>query len=171
MYEQINLIYTDLLTRMYVFGCRFTLDRELVKDCIHDVFLKLCEMDDISGIRCMPSYLFRALKNELLNKLKNKPTEIFDETIHSNLQEISFEERFIEAEQQQILKEYIEKSIGHLTARQRQAISLYYLERQNYAEISAKMGIEPHSAVNLISQGLKRLREHMPPPPEDFFNF
>ena len=36
-----GLLYDKNVDNLFAFGSRFTADRELIKDCIHDVFVKV----------------------------------------------------------------------------------------------------------------------------------
>ena len=47
----------------------------------------------------------------------------------------------------------------NLTRRQRQAITLYYLEQRKYDEICDIMKMNYHSVRNLMHRGMLRLRE------------
>jgi RNA polymerase sigma factor (sigma-70 family) len=49
--------------------------------------------------------------------------------------------------------------MNHLTRRQRQAITLYYLEERKYDEICDIMKMNYHSVRNLMHRGMLKLRE------------
>ena len=63
-----NLYVDDLFT----YGCYLGFDGEIVKDAIHDVFVKLT-MDDaqIKEITNIKFYLFKSLKNRLSTSTRN----------------------------------------------------------------------------------------------------
>ena len=48
--------------------------------------------------------------------------------------------------------------MSHLTRRQRQAITLYYLEERKYDEICHIMQMNYHSVRNLMHRGMLKLR-------------
>ena len=50
-----------------------TLDKELLKDCIHDIFVKLyVKKDELGTIDNLKSYLFISLKNKLCDELRRR---------------------------------------------------------------------------------------------------
>ena len=63
------------------FGSKLTTDKELLKDCIQDVFIKLySKKDELNIINNMKSYLFIALKNKIFDEYR-KRTYISDTPI------------------------------------------------------------------------------------------
>ena len=83
--ESLSVLYEEQADSLYSYGCKFTKDRELVKDCIHDVFVKLFQKEDISAIRNMKFYLLRSFKNRLLDELSQIQPENIDEATFSYL--------------------------------------------------------------------------------------
>src|SRR5690554_6027940 len=71
--ETFSGLYDCYVNMLFNFGCKITSDRELVKDCIHDVFVnmyyKQVEMTNVVNIK---SYLFVSLKNKLCDELRKK---------------------------------------------------------------------------------------------------
>lgn len=56
---------------LFMYGSQFTGDRELVKDCIQDVFVKIySNRSNLRPTDNIKYYLFAALRNSLLNNLK-----------------------------------------------------------------------------------------------------
>lgn len=50
-----------------------TIDKELLKDCIHDIFVKLyTKKDELGTIDNLRSYLFISLKNKLCDELRRR---------------------------------------------------------------------------------------------------
>ena len=63
----------------------------------------------------------------------------------------------LEREQMQTAK--VAHLMQNLTTRQRQAITLYYLEERKYDEICDIMQMNYHSVRNLMHRGMLKLRE------------
>ena len=55
------------------YGLKLTIDKELLKDCIHDIFVKLyTKKDELGTIDNLRSYLFISLKNKLCDELRRR---------------------------------------------------------------------------------------------------
>ena len=170
--ESISALYEEQVDSLYSYGCKFTCDRELVKDCIHDIFVKLYEKEDISTIRNKKFYLLRSLKNRLLDELSRAQPENIDEATFSYLQEVTDEERLMDInETDQLRKKYIEKIFENLTGRQKEAVYLYYIEELTYEEICQLLGMNYQSVRNIIHRALVRLREKLGDRPPAFLYF
>jgi RNA polymerase sigma-70 factor (ECF subfamily) len=152
-------VYEEMIARLYAFGSGFTNNRSLVGCCIHDVFLKLCEKEDLASVGNIKSYMMRSLKNQLLNDLARKQNENIDGIQVFFLQEKSDEDHFMDAERQQQINSYIGKVLDYLTARQREVITLYFLEQRSVDEISRLLGVNRQAVWNIIHRALKTLRE------------
>lgn len=56
-------LYDMYVNQLFNFGLRLTTDRELLKDCIHDVFVKIyVKREELSEVVNFRSYLFISLK-------------------------------------------------------------------------------------------------------------
>ena len=167
--ESLSALYEEHVDSLYSYGCKFTGDRELVKDCIHDVFVKLYEKEDISAIRNVKFYLLRSVKNRLLDELSRVQPESMDEATFSYLPEVSDDDRMMDInETAQLRKKYIEKIFENLTGRQKEAVYLYYIEELSYDEVGQLLGMNYQSVRNIVHQALKRLREKLGDKPPAF---
>lgn len=64
-------IYNQTVQELFRYGLLYTSDRELVKDCIHDVFVKIyTNRAKLTPTDNIIAYLMVALKNTLFNALK-----------------------------------------------------------------------------------------------------
>lgn len=64
-------IFERYVRVLFMYGSQFTGDRELVKDCIQDVFVKIySNRSNLRPTDNIKYYLFAALRNSLLNNLK-----------------------------------------------------------------------------------------------------
>ena len=66
--EAFSEVYQKYVQSLFLYGLQFTSDRELVKDSIHDLFVKLYNgRNNISEIKNVKIYLFVLLKNILID--------------------------------------------------------------------------------------------------------
>ena len=65
-------LYDKTIDDLFAFGGKFTSDREMIKDCIQDVFVKLYtkrnELDTVTNIE---SYLYVSLKNRINDEFRH----------------------------------------------------------------------------------------------------
>lgn len=79
-----------------------TLDKELLKDCIHDIFVKLyVKKDELGTIDNLKSYLFISLKNKLCDELRRRMymSDTAVEEVNA-ISSMDVEEDYVEEEQQ-----------------------------------------------------------------------
>ena len=70
-------IFERYVRVLFMYGSQFTGDRELVKDCIQDVFVKIySNRSNLRPTDNIKYYLFAALRNSLLNNLKRNKVRI-----------------------------------------------------------------------------------------------
>lgn len=163
--KDIASIYTLYVDDLFTYGCYLGFERETVKDAVQDVFVKITadsdKLEDISNIKF---YLFRSLKNRLLDIHKNQKEHVELENIEParempfNIQ-VNMEELMIEKEEQQEIKTGIEQMLNSLTDRQREIIYLRYVQEYDYPQISELLQISVHGCRKLVSKAILSLRE------------
>jgi RNA polymerase sigma factor, sigma-70 family len=161
--SNLKSIYEEYADSLYSYGCKFTDDKELIKDCMHDVFVRLYEKGDISFIRDVKFYLLRSLKNELIRELSKNKEFSFEDMTFSIPSSGSTDRNILEDEETTYMKELINKALSCLTNRQKEAIYLYYIEELDYDNICRLMNMNYQSIRNLIHRGISRLRERLDP--------
>ena len=66
-------LYDLHINILFNYGLKLTIDKELLKDCIHDIFVKLyVKKDELGVIDNLKSYLFISLKNKLCDELRKR---------------------------------------------------------------------------------------------------
>lgn len=163
--NDIASIYTLYVDDLFTYGCYLGFEKEVVKDAIHDIFVKITtdnsKLEDISNIKF---YLFRSLKNRLLDIYKHQKEYIGLENI-SPAREIPFnidvnvEQLMIEEEEQMRIKTELEQMLNSLTDRQREIIYLRYIQEYDYPQIAELLRISVHGCRKLVSKALLSLRE------------
>lgn len=155
-------LYDKTIDDLFAFGVKISSDRELTKDCIQDVFVKLySKQDELDGIEKIESYLYVALKNKINDEFRrnshisnNKIDECAAGLVNGN-DDTSLLER--KEEELKRIKE-IDKFMSNLSPRQQQIINLYYMEQRKYDDICRIMGINYQSVRNLMHRSMFKLR-------------
>lgn len=138
-------------------------EKEVVKDTVQDIFLKLYfDEKNFSSIDHLKYFLLRSLKNRLYNIYKSKAvsttTSISEEVLGFSITTTVLD-RIIDEEDRTMIKQQIDDLLSKLTARQKEAIYLRFMQELEYEEIAEIMEMTTHAARKLISRSLKRLRD------------
>ncbi|MBQ7511901.1 MAG: sigma-70 family RNA polymerase sigma factor [Prevotella sp.] len=155
-------LYDLYIQMLFNYGVKMTQDEELLKDCIHDVFIKVySKRNERNAINNLASYLIISLKNRLLDEFRRKTftTEDAVEDYEYRCSTEDVERDYLTQERQDFQTAKVAHLMQSLTRRQRQAITLYYLEERKYDEICRIMQMNYHSVRNLMHRGMLKLRE------------
>jgi RNA polymerase sigma factor (sigma-70 family) len=155
-------LYDLYVQSLYNYGMRLTQDQELLKDCIHDVFVKVySKRSEKHTINNLSSYLIISLKNRLLDEFRRNNFMDDAEVENYDYRQSSdgVENDYLDVEHDMLQTAHLTRLMDHLTRRQRQAITLYYLEERKYEEICRIMQMNYHSVRNLMHRGMLKLRE------------
>ncbi|MEG2151629.1 MAG: sigma factor, partial [Bacteroidaceae bacterium] len=108
-------IYTLLVDDLYVYGVSFDISEEVVEDIIQDIFCYLyLNKKKFSQVTNLKSYLFRSLKNRILDTYKKKPCIPFEDALGNELTfslKVSVEDNYIQDESKQLLEKQINKML------------------------------------------------------------
>ena len=153
-------IYNMYVEMLLNYGACITTDKELVKDCVQDVFCKLINKRNQIHVIKISSYLVISLRNRLLDEFrrKNFMTETAVEDCRFLRPVDNVEDSYISLEHEHINNHKVAMLMNELTPRQRQAFTLYYLEQRKYEEICEIMNMNYHSIRNLVHRGMLKLR-------------
>ena len=157
-----SLLYDMYVQPLFNYGMRLTSDRELVKDCIHDVFVKVYQKrNEAIGYTNFKSYLFISLRNRILDEFRHQTfvTETSVDNCHITRCTPDLEYDYINHERMELNLRTVSQLMDSLTLRQRQVFTLYYLEERKYDDICDIMNMNYHSVRNLVHRGMLRLRE------------
>lgn len=148
---------------LYNYGCKFTFDTDLIRDCIQDLFFGLWNRKVFLSREVNPkAYLISSLRRTLHRKLKSgiKMLHYQESFIHqpSFDFEISIEEKVIKTEAEKMLSDKLAEMIAALPRRQKEVIYLKYFLNLTRDEIALVMGNNPQTVSNLLQLALKKLR-------------
>ena len=158
-----ELIYKQYADVLFRYGIQFTSDESLVKDAIHDVYVKL--YNDRSHLKKevnVKFYLFTCLKHHLYNLLKRNL--FFDkiEVENDEYLDPTAEELVTTALNQKELQQTVRKVLNLLSDRQREIIYYRYIEELSIEEIALLMDMNYQSVQNSMQRSIKKIRESFP---------
>jgi RNA polymerase sigma factor (sigma-70 family) len=153
-------LYKMYVNRMYNYGMKLSNDAELVKDCIHDVFIRVYRRkDELCTVENFCSYIFISLKNVLIDDVRHRihssGVSIDDLTV---VAQENIEDTYLRREHDRLRDRKLSNMMQQLSSRQREAITLYYIEEKKYEDICAIMNMNYQSVRNLMHRGLTKLR-------------
>lgn len=158
--EQPTSIYENYQQRLMDYGLRFTSDREMVKDCLQDVFLKYLQRCNVIPIGSIPSFLYSSLRNRIIDEFRRASyrndtsldyaMNVYD---HDNA-----EQSMIEQETERRNVKRIDELLRCLTPQQRKAFELYYKQEKDYNTVCHELHMNYPSVRNLVCRGMQRMR-------------
>ncbi len=157
--DAFKTIYEKYFPELFKYGCYFSDDEDLVKDCIQDLFVNLynyrLKLKLTDKIR---PYLIASFKRNIFNKLRSESEE---KKRQLRIDSLSFDYSFPEdtAENDDNKIALLQNAMNELTARQREAIYLKYVTGLSYEELSAVMNLSYQGSRNLICHAMEKLRK------------
>lgn len=159
-----SFIYQKYAKPLFFQGLQLSSDRELIKDCIHDIFVHLysnrCGLKPTDSIKL---YLFVALRNKLFNAFKKQKIELYPlsqdlENLHDENAK-TLEEELISQETESNYKMQVQNVFALLSQRQKEAIHYRFIESMSIDEIGVLMGMNYQSVQNIIQRAIKKIKE------------
>ncbi len=159
--------HSELMNRhyrpLYSYGTKLSVDKELVKDCIQDVFLELWQRREaIAAAESPRFYLLRALQRRIHRQLtRHSPFNQADELDENAAFEVelSVESTLIQHQEQAERSRQVTALLETLSPRQKQLIYLRFFQELDHSEIAGLMQISHQSVYNLLREALLRLRQ------------
>ena len=162
----VDSLYKEYADEMFAYALGFGIDREMAMDAIHDVFCRICSYDaEVFAIEKHRFYLFRALRNQIINlhkSSKRSDTEMMNDGMLDRIPykvRVSMEDEMIVREEQKAIIEKVESVLDCLNSRQRELIYLYFIQECSYEEIAEIMQTSVLACRKSVYRALKRLKE------------
>ena len=163
----------DQLTRaryrmLFNYATRFTKNRELIKDCLQDLFLELWNRRKaIVDTPYVTIYLIKALRNNLLRKLRKEQgwRAATDEGIEpetSITDGLTAETEWIALEASTETEQSLRQAVGQLPKRQQEVVFLKFYEGLSNDDIAQVMEIEKQTVANFLYRAMTQLRNYLP---------
>ena len=128
----------------------------MVSDAIHDVFLELLEKKKVlDNIENFNAYISISLRRKLSKELKRQFKDLDEKSLNPQK---SYESFIIQSEQNQSIKEKLEKAINALTPSQRKILTLRFYHGMSYDEIASFQGSTLRTVYNQFHSAIKLLR-------------
>jgi RNA polymerase sigma factor (sigma-70 family) len=160
-----SILYKKYVQRLYRYGMHSCRDKDLVLDCLQELFTLLWDRrEKVSDVTCVNYYLFKSFRRLLMNRLtigKKFLISISDRESYGFDFVPSQEDSLIEEEWETERNRKVRNSLQSLTKRQREAIFLKFFNQLSYHEVAAIMDLHVDSVYNLISKSIDVLRKKL----------
>jgi RNA polymerase sigma factor (sigma-70 family) len=155
-----GLLFRTYYPLLFQFGFKYIQDRELLEDCIQDLFVELWQNKSSKSVQSIKAYLFKSVKYKIFRALRKAASggAKLQEDMHF---ELSHDTILIEIEEKREQLSMLSKAMQQLTSRQKEIIYLQYYQRLSYEEVSEVMEISYQAARNLCYQAVKALKREM----------
>lgn len=157
-------IYRDNAQILYGYGLKLVNDKDLVRDCIQDLFVEIWDSKHkLGSVRSIKAYLYKSMRRKLIRKASRKRKR-FDATYEMEaVQETvpSIEVRLIEKQRFDHEHQLVVNALDKLNKKQREIIHLKYYGNMGYDEISEIMGLDKKATYNLMAHTIKLLRQDL----------
>lgn len=146
--NQVRRLYEQHGRALLAYACAFLHDPSAAEDVLHQVFLQLLR-DGATEISS-PGYLFRAVRNRVLNQIRDRSREVA----------LGPEAQWLEspsASTETALA--LQSALRALPEEQREVIALRVWGQMTFEEVANVVGVSPNTAASRYRYGLEKLTE------------
>lgn len=154
-------IYEEFIASLFAYGSKMTNDRELLKDCIQEVFYNLFRYNlQLYHPEYIEFYLLRSLRNEIVKKVSKSRKEallsedgiiLFD--LKFQVEQDNSDNEFDDYQRRTLLQ-----ILETLDSQKRELLFLKFSTGLNYSEIGHLLGINPDTAKRQVYRIINYLR-------------
>ena len=162
--DAFSQLYERFSADLYRYGYNLIRNRQLVEDCLHELFLHLHDnrqrLGPTDNIRF---YLYRSLRRRLLDSVTRLNKLDSDDYLFDSAEFLiqPYEQTLVEeqvVEQQKLL---VIAQLNKLPKRQKEILYLVYMKGLSYPQAAEVMDITMKSVYNTINVALTTLRAYM----------
>lgn len=153
--------YSKYSSLLYRYGCKITTDREVVKDCMHDLFTELWRNKATLGSPAsVKNYLVKSLRNKLVRQIAKQAKFVGEDglpdadfgIVSSHELQLIYQQTKSDQERQLIA------AMRKLTNRQKEIIFLLYYNNLSPAEVASIMSISVRTIYNTTFSAIQLLK-------------
>lgn len=156
--QDFDTLYLDNFQALHRYAFTILNDSELAEEMVHQVFLKILELNDPLNVHTsLKAYLFRSVNNECLNYIKHQKVKQNYQSYATNEMD-NFPETPSSKLSYKELELQLKRAINDLPEQCRTIFQLSRFEELKYAQIADQLGISIKTVEAQMSKALKRLR-------------
>jgi RNA polymerase sigma-70 factor (ECF subfamily) len=156
--EWLGILLTRYTLLLLGVCMKYLKNEEEAKDCVQQIFLKAITELHKYKVDYFKSWIYMVAKNHCLMKIRDR---------HGKLA-VELTERYISAAEEEIDQknlfqtdyaiELMTEALKELSAEQQQCVTLFYLQKKSYQEISDQTGFSMMQVKSYIQNGKRNLR-------------
>ncbi|HEU4555466.1 MAG TPA: sigma-70 family RNA polymerase sigma factor [Chitinophaga sp.] len=156
-------LYKDYYQLLFAEGFRTCGNKDLVKDCIHELFLEIWyNRHKLAPVQHVGAYLKTYLRRKILKEAGKLPQHTTaDIETHVIETERPYDELLILLQSRKEVAEKVRRAIQQLSPRQIEIIRMKFFENKSYDEISSLTSTTPRTIYNQVHNSLKILRRYL----------
>jgi len=137
---------------------KYLKNEEEAKDCVQQIFLKVITELKKYKVEYFKSWLYMVAKNHCLMKIRDRYGKIPMELTERNMagaEELPDRQSLAQDEQ---AIEFMNEALAELSPEQRQCVTLFYLQKKSYQEISEETKFTMMQVKSYIQNGKRNLK-------------
>ena len=137
---------------------KYLKNEEEARDCVQQIFLKVITELKKYKVEYFKSWLYMVAKNHCLMKIRARHGKIPVELTEQNMQgaeELPDKQSLVQDDQ---AIELMEEALRELSPEQRQCVTLFYLQKKSYQEISEETRFTMMQVKSYIQNGKRNLK-------------
>lgn len=153
-------IYRKYFFELFNYGRKIVDDKELIKDNIQDLFIKIWNnRENLSNTTSVRYYLFTSLKYKLIDTLRSAEQRL---KVSNDVTDYDFAEALLnDDEDLHAQKAKVLKTISKLSKHQQKVLHMKFFKNQSNKEIADELGITVQSVYNSVFKTLKIIRKQL----------
>jgi RNA polymerase sigma factor (sigma-70 family) len=137
---------------------KYLKNEEEAKDCVQQIFLKVITELKKYKVEYFKSWLYMVAKNHCLMKIRDRHGKIPVELTERNMQSAEEQPDKHSLVQNDQTIGFMNEALDQLSPEQRQCVTLFYLERKSYQEISDETKFTMMQVKSYIQNGKRNLK-------------
>lgn len=158
-------LYHQHINALHNYGIKFKANRELIEDCIQDLFADLWEKrNELDAIGSVRTYLLGALRRKILRKIYSDREHTYDADEFSSFFEMHLSK--LSDSDPTFSDEYVQQLSGaftKLTEKQKEVIYLRFYNKLDFKEIAEVMDVQTRTVYKLAYRAIGLLKEEITP--------
>jgi RNA polymerase sigma-70 factor (ECF subfamily) len=137
---------------------KYLKNEEEAKDCVQQVFLKVITELKKYEVEYFKSWLYMVAKNHCLMKIRDRHGKMPVELTERNMRDADEQPDKQSMEQSDQTIELMNEALNELSPEQRQCVTLFYLQKKSYQEISEETSFTMMQVKSYIQNGKRNLK-------------
>lgn len=135
---------------------KYLKNEEAARDAVQQIFLKAITELEKYEVEFIKSWLYMIAKNHCLMQFRDKNRQMVE--LSEQMVEVEDQEDALSIREKDQLLDWMHESIKNLNPEQQQCVTLFYLEKRSYQEVSELTGYSILQVKSSIQNGKRNLR-------------